>query len=351
METKRLAGMACLLLATATSAQAQRGLTLFGLIDNSVQFVDNGGHTVVRMNPGQYLGSRWGMRGTEELGSGYTVSFMLEQGVLTNTGAGTVSGLAFSRQAWIGLTTPNLGGMRFGRQNSPVYIPVSGALDAFNGASIASGMDSFLTIVPRVSNAISYQSPEFGGLRSQLMISLRDGNDATNDGIGSYHATLEYASGPVRAVAGYQKVENPIGITYPGASAGTTLKALFVGGSYDFGVASVYLGYNGNWQTHTPLNRDVFLASVKYPLGNAAYVALGFAYAHDKSGQGNNAQQAGAMYDYAFSKRTNLYAAAAWIGNKRQATFAMNGATTAGVPVAYPGATVRGLQVGIVHRF
>jgi predicted porin len=347
METKHL--FCTVLLACATQANAQ-SVTLYGLLDNSIEIANTGNGTTARMDPGMYLGSRFGMLGKEDIGGGYSINFALEQGILTNNGAASVPNTMFSRQAWIGLGTP-VGEFRFGRQNSPVYIPVSGSLDAFNGASIGSGLISFLSIVPRVSNAISYQSSEVAGTKLQLMISLRDASNSETNGIASYHAAVEYAKGPLNAVFGYQRVEDPVGIIWPGPSAGTVLKALYAGASYDFGSLTVFLGYNNNRQSNKPLNRDVYTASARYMFDPATFFSVGVAHAHDKSSLDSNADQIGAMLSYYLSKRTNVYAAASWIENHNRATFAMNGATTAGVPVAYPGAPARGVQLGILHKF
>jgi hypothetical protein len=37
--------------------------------------------------------------------------------------------------------------------------------------------------------------------------------------------------------------------------------------------------------------------------------------------------------------------------NRNQASYTLAGATNPGLPLAYPGADARGVQVGIVHRF
>jgi predicted porin len=347
METKHL--FCAALIACASQAHAQ-SVTLYGLLDNSIEVANTGGGTTARMDPGMYLGSRFGMLGKEDIGGGYSINFVLEQGILTTTGAASVPNSAFGRQAWVGLGSP-YGELRFGRQNSPVYIPVSGALDAFNGLTIGSGLISFLAIVPRVSNAISYQSPEIAGTKAQLMISLRDASNSSRNGIASYHIGIEYAKGPVGAVVGYQRVEDPVGVVWPGSSAGTVLKALYAGASYNFGNITFYLGYNNNRQSDTPLNRDVFTASVRYMFDPATFFSFGAAHLHDKSNLDSNADQVGVMLNYFLSKRTNVYAAASWIENHNRATFAMNGATTAGIPVAYPGAPARGVQLGMVHTF
>jgi predicted porin len=75
-----------------------------------------------------------------------------------------------------------------------------------------------------------------------------------------------------------------------------------------------------------------------------------FGYAHDRLGQGNNAQQIGVTYSYSLSKRSTLYGSAGFIQNRNQAKFTLNGTGYTGLAVA-PGTDSRGVVVGMVHRF
>jgi predicted porin len=75
-----------------------------------------------------------------------------------------------------------------------------------------------------------------------------------------------------------------------------------------------------------------------------------YGYAHDRTGQGNNAQQVGLTYAYSLSKRTTLYGSAGFIQNRNQARFTLNGTGYTGLAVA-PGADTRGAIIGMVHRF
>jgi predicted porin len=75
-----------------------------------------------------------------------------------------------------------------------------------------------------------------------------------------------------------------------------------------------------------------------------------YGYAHDRTGQGNNAQQVGLTYEYFLSKATTLYAATGFIQNRNEADFTLNGTSYAGVTVA-PGSNTRGVTLGMVHSF
>ena len=85
-------------------ASAQDSVQVYGLLDAGVEAVNHaapGGSGTVRVVSGGKNTSRWGVRGSEELGAGLKAVFNLEGGILMDTGAS--DGALFKRQAWVGL--------------------------------------------------------------------------------------------------------------------------------------------------------------------------------------------------------------------------------------------------------
>ncbi len=105
----------------AGTANAQTSVTLYGVIDTSIEYATNvarGAPTVnastgavtaqpggsrVALQSGGYSGSRWGLRGTEDLGAGYKAVFALESGFGVDTGTSQQGGRLFGRQAFVGV--------------------------------------------------------------------------------------------------------------------------------------------------------------------------------------------------------------------------------------------------------
>src|ERR1700748_2322615 len=115
---KSLITLAVLGLGTAaTAAQAQSSVTLYGLIDAGVTYVNstktaNGGHSLIAEQDGATAGlsgSRWGMRGNEDLGGGLAAIFVLESGFSYNNGTSGQGGALFGRQAFVGLSSTQYG--------------------------------------------------------------------------------------------------------------------------------------------------------------------------------------------------------------------------------------------------
>ena len=73
--------------------------------------------SVVKLYQGNLQGSRWGLKGTEDLGGGLKAIFQLENGFDVNNGKLGQGGLLFGRQAYVGLTSRLV---RYGHAGSSV---------------------------------------------------------------------------------------------------------------------------------------------------------------------------------------------------------------------------------------
>src|ERR1700744_1973060 len=91
--------------AFAGAAHAQSSVTLYGIVDAGLQFVNNsGGHHLYQATSGNVQGSRWGLRGTEDLGGGLKAIFVLGNGFNIFSGKLGQGGDEFGPQAYVGLT-------------------------------------------------------------------------------------------------------------------------------------------------------------------------------------------------------------------------------------------------------
>ncbi|WP_027211085.1 porin [Burkholderia sp. WSM2232] len=322
-------------------AYAQSSVTLYGVIDNGIEYRNSASGTVVRTVSGGLFASRYGLKGSEDIGGGLHVNFQLEQGFSGVTGAASNSAAAFNRQAWVGVSGA-FGETRFGLQNTPQYIFINPELDPTAVMSIGSPMNNFNSLTIRVNNAISYFTPAVYGLSAQFMVAMRDSTTEPTNGFQFYNAALRYENGPFRIAAGYEQAANAAGTS--------TLKLFNAGASVGIGAARFYLAYHAEHQTDDSIKRDVYEASGSYSFSPAAQLSVMYGYAHDRTGQGNNAQQIGLTYAYSLSKRTTLYGSAGFIQNRNEARFTLNGTGYTGLAVA-PGADTRGAIIGMMHKF
>ncbi|RQR85334.1 porin [Burkholderia sp. Bp9012] len=335
----RIGVAAAAIAAHASVVHAQSSVTLYGAIDTSIEITNPGSGYVARMDSGAYRGSRIGVRGAEDIGNGVKILFDLENGFGSTDGSQAVAGTLFNRQAWIGVSS-RYGTVRIGRQYSPIYIPFKGQLDAFGAGTIASGLDNLSKITPYESNAITYLSPEVHGFSTTIMASLRAPTDGDGNGLAGHIETFSWHDGPLRISYAHQQTH--------GSGA---LRANLGGASYAFGPVTGFLSYfNGDGGT-PHYHNDGVSASARYAVSARFRTSLGYTWLRDRSGGDNDADQFSAACEYDLSKRVLLYASAAWLHNRGQAAFTLKGVNVIGLTPSWPGASVRGIQFGMIDRF
>src|SRR5437868_1695643 len=93
MKVKLLAGL--IAAACAAPAMAQSNVTIYGIADAGLMYVDNGGNdSKVKLVSGIADGSRLGFKGTEDLGGGYKTVFNLEARVQLDNGSNQAGNLS-----------------------------------------------------------------------------------------------------------------------------------------------------------------------------------------------------------------------------------------------------------------
>lgn len=302
-------------LSTTAVAQSQSQIELYGVVDMGFFHERddiNGTKTGVRS--GNEGGSRWGLRGSEDLGRGWKATFRLESGLDAATGTLGQGDRLFGRWAHVGLESP-YGEIRIGRQwalgrewggvASPFGIgwSRSGMSTAFgynDGDFGGSGI---------ADNMVMYRSPTVHGLQAAVGYSFEINGDqvpGASNNARMLTSGIRYRSGPLRLALTYDHSyadSNRIVAGQP-ASNSTNWQ---LGGSYNFKVARVYGGIGRlNHSTRGParlLEKDVaWTAGVRVPVGHGSVLASW----QQTSNSGIKAAALG--YQHVLSKRTDLYA-------------------------------------------
>ncbi|CAB3793336.1 porin [Paraburkholderia caffeinilytica] len=382
--------------AFAGVAHAQSSVTLYGIIDEGFNINTNsGGKHLYNLSSGVMQGSRFGLRGTEDLGGGLKAIFVLENGFDVNNGKLGQGGLLFGRQAYVGLSS-QFGTVTAGRQYDSVvdYVGPLEAGDQWGGyiAAHPGDIDNFNNAY-RTNNTIKYTSVDYGGLKFGGTYSF--GGQAGNvTGNQIWSLGVGYNNGPLVLGAGYLNARTPAasgGLFNTGSTAATNTGALSnfavtspvyagfasantyqvagLGGAYTFGAATIGATYSnirfGNLgatftspykgQSATFNNAEL---NFKYQLTPALLV--GAAYDYTRGAEINGASRAqyhqGSLgVDYFLSKRTDVYV----IGVYQHAlgeTLSVTGATvnaTAGINGLTGSSNQNQLaaRVGIRHKF
>jgi predicted porin len=99
-------------------ANAQSSVTLYGVVDESIRYMtnaDKAGDARVSLGNGGITQSRWGLKGTEDLGGGLSAFFKLENRFNINSGQSDPT-LPFFNEAEVGLRSATYGQVIAGRQ-------------------------------------------------------------------------------------------------------------------------------------------------------------------------------------------------------------------------------------------
>lgn len=201
-------------LSSLPATAAESNVVLYGAVDAALAYTSNQqGHANRYMRSGNKDGSRFGLRGSEDLGGGTELLFTLEAGFNLDDGSSLQAGSLFNRQAYVGLSDRKLGTLTAGRQYAPYFTFMSplGPLGAVTGAAGAAAGDiDGLSIIIRNSNAVSYVSPDWSGVRLGLMAA--SGEQAGSGGFGgsggALSAALKYDGAAWRFGLGYQLLKN-----------------------------------------------------------------------------------------------------------------------------------------------
>jgi predicted porin len=323
---KTLVAMAVMAVAGAASAQ----VTLYGTVDAGLAYEDVGGVTKTKMNSGVMNGSRWGVRGTEDLGGGLTARFQLENGFGIDNGAGgqglatpTVGGgvvvgdtsvaRMFGRQALVGVSG-SFGSVTVGRQYTPgdiaLGIDAAGAQGVGGGGAMYTVFTSNFNNVDgfgaaRADNSINYSLPAgIGGISGNLMVGLDESDvaGAKTNFVGNKFMGLNvgYAAGAVAANVAWE--------TQTKTNASKSDTGWVAGLSYDLGVAKVGIMFAGGTNTADTSDNGWSLG-VGAPMGAVRVQA---SYARETSKASGASAEAtttgwGGNVWYDLSKRSSVY--------------------------------------------
>jgi predicted porin len=371
-----LCGALC---AVSGAAVAQSSVTLYGIIDTGIEYVSHAnvaGNSLFRM-PGVTgeLPSRWGLRGNEDLGGGYSAVFTLESGFNVRAGDSGQGGRLFGRQAFVGIKSP-YGTLSFGRQYTMTYLALMGA--DLIGPDIY-GLGSLDAYVPnaRADNSVTYLG-NYAGVTLGANYSF--GRDATGTGnspgqgtcTGSVagHATecrewsvmLKYDTSLFGVAASYEEQRGGStaaanffdGVT-PTPLTSATDKDIRTHVSAYANLDKLKLGLGWLNRRVEPsaasledVRSNLFFVAASYFV-TPAFLVDGEVYHITNEQHDTRATMGTLRTTYLLSKRTAVYAQASYLANSAKARYSVSGGGGGTTPAAGAGQT--GAMVGVRHSF
>ena len=359
--------IALAVLAASGAAMAQSSVTLFGIVDTNVSYLDGVSNAAGTNTDSKYgIGtsgnatSRLGFRGVEDLGGGLKAGFHLEGEIFGDDG--NASGFNFKRRSTVSLMG-NFGEVRLGRDLTPGYSKTSSydlfgqvGIGQFRGWSDWNG-DNQTTANNnndangiRSSNMISYYTPNFSGFTAGLGYGFDEKADTTNSKKGRYvGGYVAYDNGPLSVALSYDE-SSALVLTSP-AATGADRNRLTLGGSYDLNVVklnAILQQTKDDVPGGSERKVNAYMLGASAPVG-AGEVKLQYAL-YDQKAIDSKAHQISLGYVHNLSKRTAVYGTVAYMDNKDASKLNLS-AKGLGTIDARAGDSQTGVQVGIRHAF
>jgi predicted porin len=370
----------------AVAAHAQSSVSLYGVLDAGITYTSNvGGHAAWQQTSGGIDQSRWGLKGSEDLGNGLKAIFTLESGFNLNNGKFANNNNLFNRQSFVGLSS-NYGTVTLGRQYDAEqdYLAPLTATGSWGGTSFAhyGNFDNLSTNGGvAVNNSIKFTSANYAGFTfgGTYGFSNQAGRFANNR---EYSVGAAYQYQGLHFAAAYVQQNNPLGngngasdSSSIGGTFGNTVLSNLSGGtvpsignfrqrvygagvSYAFGAAQAGFVWTqaraDNAQVPVSVHQNNYEVNAKYNLTPALGLGVAYTFTDQNESafaveQSQQIHQIGAQADYSLSKRTDVYAqvayqhahgtgASAWIYNANTGGVSSSNNQTAAT-------------IGLRHRF
>lgn len=337
-------------------------VTLYGTVDEGINYTRGGSQGVTRLQSGGALTSKFGLYGQEYLGDNWSALFRLESGFMGNTGSMQDSTSMFNRASYVGVQNPFYGQMTFGRQYTSGGAAALGA-DPFLGPAHESAYTYLLgtsdlgtgansDALGRLPNTIRYISPRFGHFGIDLSYSFKQDQDA-GPAVHQRSAMISYAGRRVVISAAFGQGWCDPGMSgdcsstandAPGKRTDTYLASVL----YDVGpfiAQGAYIRYVP--QAATSAIANLYLVGIQKWWG--VDLVRASAAMRDTTISGDYAYGGTLGVDHFLSKRTSLYGRVGLMRNGPHSSVTYN--YDSGSPSTAPGRTFTSITLGITHTF
>ena len=323
--------IAAAVMAASGVAFAASNVTLYGVIEEGV-VVSKAKHkdTMVDLKAGFDSGNRWGIKGVEDLGNGYSVGFILEQGFNADDGSEGVDGKAFNRESIL-YVNGGFGSLAFGRTGGLAFaqsqnIRTGWVFGTGYGASAWNAIDF---VAKRMNNVVSYATPVFAGFSVHAMYSNSGSNELANDSEkwsknGHYYGLgVKYQANAIKSSLIFEATQNKnslLGAVDQKGEAGVVTteekiknhKAKYginYGLEWDLGAITPMFAYQYIWQDEGDKDHQFGLSAKAPVAGGTVKVGARYTFGKNhkkdlKTERKHNAWLVGAAYEYPLSKRT-----------------------------------------------
>ena len=321
--------IAAAVMAASGVAFAASNVTLYGVIEEGLLLTKTKDKSaVVNLKSGMVSGNRWGLKGVEDLGNGYKVGFILEQGFSANNGEQAVYNKAFSRESIL-YVDGGFGSLAFGRTGGLAFAQSRAILTgwALGTSYDGAAWNAIDSVASRMNNVVSYATPAFGGFSVHAMYSNSGSNQYNDDSKkwsenGHYYGLgVKYQANAIKSSLIFEAAQNKNAFA-PEYKDGNwnptktnsnkeTKYGINYGLEWNLGAWTPMFAYQYIWQDGGNKDHQFGLSAKGWVAGGTVKLAARYTFGKNDGAAANvedkhNTWLIGAAYDYPLSKRTTI---------------------------------------------
>ena len=309
--------IAAAVMAASGVAFAASNVTLYGVIEEGVVLTKaKDKAAIVDLKAGFDSGNRWGIKGVEDLGNGYNVGFILEQGFTADDGKEGVAGKAFNRESIL-YVNGGFGSLAFGLTGGLAFAQTQAIRTgwAFGTSYGASAWNSIDWVAKRMNNVVSYASPSFAGFSIHAMYSNSGVDETATDDTakwsknGHYYGLgVKYNANNILSSLIFEAAQNK----NLAATGNRNAKyGINYGLEWNLGSITPMFGYQYIWQDKGVKDHQFGLSAKAPVAGGTVKVGARYLFGKNDGAAANqedkhNVWTIGAAYEYPLSKRTTV---------------------------------------------
>ena len=343
MKSKLLAAA----VAGALASPAAFAQTLYGIVDAGYQHAKHADGDVNKrfIQSGQHSGSRFGVRGSEDLAAGTYAMYQVEFNILADTGGPGATDT--TRLTMVGMGSKAWGELTLGRQYTHSFhtfaVGSASGYGTFSSFYVPDGPG----ITTRASNSVKYSSPVTGGFSVGALWAPGESTTAGASDHGDYtDFALRFTPGPVGIALSHARQVTQV------ATVENHLTFNQIAANWDNRAFGLYGGYitrknDGATAGATPTDVRAYWFNPVARFGGRHELYGLWGKVKNKLAASSDATVVALTYQHVLSKRTRIYTSLGRVDNDAASAVELNAFATA-VAAGYD---PRGFQLGLLHTF
>lgn len=335
----------------ALASPAAFAQTLYGIVDLGYQNLKYADGDVNKhfIQTGQHSGSRFGVRGSEDLAGGTYAMYQIEFDIQADTGATAAAGMT-NRLTMVGFGSKAWGELTLGRQYTHTFHTFAVGSAAGYGtfsSFYTGGLGPVTGTTTRASNSVKYSSPVMGGFSVGALWAPGESTTAGASSNGDYmDFAVRYTPGPFGVALSFAQA------TAEAGGVDNTTDEIQLTANWDNRAWGIYGGWksienDGTNAAAAGVERTAWWINPVVRFGGRHELYALYGKGENDLVSGQESDTVAITYQHIMSKRTRIYTSIGRVSNDGGAATNL----TQGAVAPAANYDPRGFQLGVVHSF